>query len=229
MKSGKLALLSSDSDTINEAHSQHELPGDAPFDAVSTALEIEEKLSLNEGKNCYIGKAAKEDVEYIESPEITEKGEIINTESAERRVYTTTFLLVPDEFVIVDNSAGKFLFPLLSEETAHTAFPAEINVDSFTAEYDDAEYWKVGFEGRADGTENGVLHGDAVFNDSEFGAVVTDSNKNQIGANFEYGGELLKLFLTKSGYIEVYQPDSIDSEEFSEFIAEVLLPYSQMK
>jgi|GEM_PF-6350261 len=227
MNSGMLALLSSETDKIESDVIESRLPDDSPFDTLTTTLRVDEELTLDGGVSAFVGRVGQERVERIEATNITEDGQITTNKTPEKIIRTTQFVLVPDEFVIVENSAGEFLFPLLNEETPHAAFPAEISVDGFTEDHPDAEYWKVGFKDRGDGAENGVLHGDAVFDDSDFGNTVVNSAKNQLGVQFDYDGQLLKLFLTESGYINHYGSD--ESEEFAELILNELLQYARIK
>lgn len=229
MKSGKLALLDSSTQELQSDYIEYDLPENSPFDTVKSTLQVEDTITLNDSISCFVGRAAKEDVERVETSKVDGNGKIVESETAKKITQVTSFLLVPDAFVIVNDSSGEFLFSLLTEQTGHTAFPAEISVDGFAADHDEAEYWKVGFEGRGDGAENGVLHGDAVLNDTEFGNIVGVTDKNQLGVDLEYRSDLLKLFLTESGYVELYQPSSFESDEFAELVLDVLLNYTRMK
>lgn len=227
MQSGKLALLNSEVENLEDEVFEYTLPEKSPFDSVISSVRVDEVLSLNRGVKCIVGRAAQEDVERTESEEIESDGQISENKTAQKITRTTQFLLVPDVFLLVGSSSGEFLFPLLNEETNHSAYPAEISVDGFASDHDSAEYWKVGFTGRGDGAENGVVHGDTVFSDSEIGDVVGSADKNQLGVNFEYNGELLKLFVTESGYIDLYGTQ--ESAEFAEFMMDVIMPYTRMQ
>jgi len=227
MKSGKLALLDSDEMELTESYAEHDLPDKSPFDNVSATITVEETFKLGQGRECYVGTAAEEVVESEDTNEILGPGDISEESTPVKRTLTTNFLLLPDEFIIVENSSGEFLHPLLREFGNHTAFPAEIDLDGFLNEVD-GDFWKVGFEERADGAENGVLHGESVLSDSTFGDVVGKSPKNQVGIDFEYGQEFIKLFVTSSGYVEVYQPSSFETDQFATFVADRVLSNSRM-
>lgn len=227
MEAGVIALLSSDKAGLDNKISKTKLPDSSPFNTLTTTLRVNDELTLKGGVSAYVGRVGQEDVEKSETTSITEEGEIVSDKKPEKITRTTRFLLIPDEFVAVETSSGEFLFPFLNEETSHSAFPAEFSLDSFAEDHPDAEYWKAGFTDRGDGAENGVLHGDTVFEDSEFGNVIVNSVKNQLGIKIEYDGKLSKLYLTKSGYVNYYGAD--ETNRFAELILDELMRYTQMK
>lgn len=226
MDSGMVALVNSESGTLENALYEYSLPENSPFDSITTTIRIDEELTLSRGVNGFLGRVAQEEVERVDNTKISGDGEILDDKTSKIVTRTTEFLLVPDEFLVVGSSDGEFFLPLLNEETSHTAFPAEISVDKFVEDHEEADYWKVGFTGRGDGAENGVLHGKTVFNDSEFGNIVGSSPKNQLGVKFEYKGEIQKIFLTESGYVNVYS--SSESVEFGELILDLVMQYTRM-
>lgn len=195
--------------------------------------ELEECLEIrrtanNEinGRPIQTGRVALQRVEDTESVEIKD-GEIVVSERPEIVTRYTEFVTVPGKFVAVSNSSGVFAFDVLGRQTNTNIEKVEFDLDTFAQQQNNGVPWKVGFYGRIGNAENGVLYGDDVLDDNEFGGVVKDTEKNQLGLNLPMGDEIIKLNLTESGYVEIYQPSNYDEIDFSEFVISKLLDYSQ--
>lgn len=227
MNSGKLAIVDSNS---NELHSFYNdlSGGDTPFDTFAEALVINESIDVENGKTIYRGQAALEQVNEIYEKEILESGAIEKQKQLEKTVNTTEFLFVPNSFLAIESSAGEFLYPMLNRNTDHSVFEAEIDLHGYASELESLQYWKIGFEQRSDGAENGVLHGHQVLNDTEIGELLGKAQKNQIGIEHPMGDESAKAFATKSGYFEIYKPD-VDTSGFVNYIERNLVRHLRIK
>lgn len=227
MDSGKLSIVDSSSDELDSFY--NELPGgDSPFETFAESIVVDDTIDLGRAGTAYKGRAALEDVEEIYDKEIQESGKIEIEKTLRKAVRTTEFILVPDSFMATQSSAGDFLIPMLNRNTEHAVFEAEIDLIGYVNQIEDPQFWKVGFEQRADGAENGVLHGTQVLGDSEIGDLLGDVQKNQIGIEHPLNDETAKSFATKSGYFELYQPNS-DTKEFIQYLQDNIVYNLRMK
>jgi hypothetical protein len=227
MNSGKLSLVDSDTDDFKSVYNQVS-GGDSPFDIFAETILIDKQINLIHDKTAYKGRAAVENAEKISNKKIEESGEINDGKSIKKITKVTEFVLVPDEILIVNDSSGDFLIPLLNRNTAHSVFEAKINLSEYIKRIEDPEYWKVGFENRTDGAENGVLHGESVLRDSDIGGILDQSQKNQIGVTHQIDDGQAKSFVTKSGYLELYEPD-YDIEEYIQYVFDYIEDCLQIK
>lgn len=222
MNSGKLALVDSSRSELESLYG--ELSGsDTPFDKFAESIEVRDEISLSNSRTAYSGVAALEDVQEVEQREILEGGEINSEKTLEKTVKVTSFLLVPDSFLVTSSSSGSFLIPMLNRNTKHSAFEVQIDLGEYLDRIEDAQSWKIGFEQRTDEAENGVLHGRQLFEDTEFGDTLGKARKSQIGIEHPLNEDIAKILITKSGYIEFYQPDEFSTQDFIEYIEENVL------
>lgn len=73
--------------------------------------------------------------------------------------------------------------------------------------------------------KNGVVHGTDLLHDDELSAILHESNLNQLGVEYPYDGQMLKINMAESGYFEVYQPSNYESEDYLQFILEEVTHY----
>lgn len=85
----------------------------------------------------------------------------------------------------------------------------------------------MGFYGHEGPAENGVVHGESVLEDSVFGEALESSKKNQLGLKIDHDGREFKMAITRSGYVEVYQPANLDTAEFAAFVRDEVLPHAE--
>lgn len=227
MNAGKLSTVDSDSNDLESFYNELS-GGDTPFDSFAETLIVEDRIDIENGNTAYTGQAALEQIDEVYNQEITESGEIKKEKELQKTVNITEFLFVPDLVLLIDNSAGDFLYPMLNRNTDHSVFEAEIDLHGYLSELEDVQHWKIGFEQRTDGAENGVLHGHQVLNDSEIGDILGKANKNQVGVEHPIEGDSAKVFATKSGYLEIYQPD-MSIREFVEYIENNLIRSLRIK
>jgi len=193
---------------------------------LTRCIEIRQSLTgVNDSGQIQTGRAAVQRIDDGEAIEISD-GRIVVTEQPEITTRYTEFISVPGQFIAVSNGGGTFAFDLIGQNVNASIERAEFDLDGFADEYPDATPWKVGFYGHVGNAENGVLHGEGVFEDSDFGGAVRDAQKNQLGLNLAWGNETVKMMVSESGYVEVYQPSSYDTAEFSEFVMDSVLDHT---
>ncbi|EMA20014.1 hypothetical protein [Haloarcula argentinensis] len=229
MKAGKISLVDSDTESLESFHKTYPTDKGSPFDEIAESLDVREEIPLPGDRTGYSGRAAVEQIESKEKLEITEDGSISVGETLEKQVAYTEFIFVPDSFLAVDSSAGEFLDPLLNRHTQHTSFPAKINLDSVLKNSGEPNVWKIGFEDRGEEAENGVVHGVNLLNDPEFGDLLGVSSKNQLGLELQINDDMANVFVAKSGYVEIYQPEHFDTKEYIQYVEEYILPSSEIQ
>lgn len=225
MESGVIALVDGP-ETLSEFHDSMPFDNDAPFSKSERSIEIRNTQKLENGKELYQGRAAKEELTERDSTEINSDGSITASTTIEKDTRYTEFLFVPDEFVAVESSAGTFLFELLTHRTPHTIVSIKFDLDGYLLDNDDAFVWKLGFKERGANAENGVVHGYDLLEDQEVGNILAPTEKNQLGLECSFNSDKIKLFLAESGYVDVYQPSNYDSKDFASLILDELLQYS---
>jgi hypothetical protein len=191
-------------------------------------VEVQRTQNTDSGLTVQKGRAAAQRLDEKETVEIVNGSIRVQNQSQPVTKYTD-FVAVPGHFVAVSNGSGTFAFDLLGNEVAIER--ANIDLDGyFEAHQDehDATPWKAGFYGHLGNAEKGVVYGEGVLEDSDFGRAVDSSQKNQLGLSYSQGEELIKVNVTESGYLEVYQPSNYEEAEFAEFVVEEVLNHASI-
>lgn len=219
MKAGVVGLVHGELESISSFHDTFERDGTE----FTYSFQIENTDYTEDGHEVLSGQAATQEVEDETSVSVDrETGEIVVHDEPIKKGKHTRFVAVPDEFVAVKSGSGTFVFDILSfEYNISGVNRAEIDLNSYAERYYTAEGvdpWQVGFYGNIGNAEKGVVYGEDVFSDDEIGEVLERSQLNQLGLQWEEDGYILKTTMSESGYVELYQPSSYGSTEFSEFI-----------
>lgn len=224
MKAGVIAAVDEELNKIESFEENIPLPDHELYDSIKKCVQIRETIELADNRIAQIGRAAVDEISTNEKAKI-EQGEIRVSEKPEKITKYTEFLLVEGTFVAVSSGSGRFVFDLISKHTGSEITPVEFDIKGFIEDKESADPWKVGFENRTGNAENGVVHGEELLRDRDMGSVLNNATKNQIGLEYSSNGYLLKVFVVKSGYVEVYQPSNYDSREFINFIESDLLQH----
>jgi hypothetical protein len=182
-------------------------------------VDVESVKRTPDGLDITSGRAANQELRETESVSLA-NNEISVSATSEITTNHTEFLTAGDEFAAVKSGDGTFAFDLLGDELGAELTRADIDLDSFWLSLDDATPWKVGFYGNDGPVENGVVHGESVLDDGVFGTAIADLKKNQLGARVNVDGQEYKFVITKSGYLELYQPREVDAATFAEFVVD---------
>jgi len=222
MKAGVIGLIHGDFEKLESFHHVKERGGSE----IRESIEVRQTYTNLSGHPIgQSGRAAVQRVTDSEEVQISDDGSISVTESSELTTHYTEFLVVPGEFVVTRSRAGSFIFDLIESEFDVTIESARLNLKSYASTKPEAEPWKIGFYGKQGNAENGVVHGDQLLNDQELGMVLADSPTNQLGLEYTKGEQLVKIFATESGYVEVYQPNNYDSAEFLNFVSDEIIEH----
>jgi len=172
----------------------------------------------------YQGRAALEEYVTEDSVEVSD-GHIEVSERNRSIFRTTEFLVSPNGLAVVRSGSGAFAFDLLATQLGANISRADINLDSFAAENESADPWKVGFYGKSGPAENGVLYGDEIWDDPEFGELLQKQAKNQLGVDIDWNEDRLRVTMARSGYVEIYSPDELSSKRFIRFLLDSVFPH----
>lgn len=175
-------------------------------------------LDINEGV------AATQSIKDRQTAEL-ELDSISVTSEQEKVTDITNFLAVPGEFVVVDSKKGKFLFELLSQDLDVDISTPSVDLQGLVSAHSAASAWKVGYYDPDNPTHNGVLHGESILESAEYSDRLAGTEMNQLGLQLAHNGDEYKLFITKSGYVDIYQPSGLESAEFAQFIKDVVVPH----
>lgn len=222
MKSGSLGVFDGDVEAVKSVQYTVEKEG---FEA-TVCLDLKQSITNLEGKTVAIkGIAAEESVVERDSVEIGSDNTISVGTSPTLTWNTTEFLIIPDGLILTDSSSATFLYDILTNEFGFNTNQAQIHLQAFRQELENREDldvtpWKIGFYGRDGNADNGVVHGVDLLDDNEIGSVLGHNSANQLGLVFDRNSQRMKVFVTESGYIEVYQPSNFDTVDFVNWVVE---------
>lgn len=228
MQAGVIATIDGDFDEIEFFHRSEEQDGRT----FNRSLQIQRVASNETGHQVYVGEAATQVIEDEESVEIdSETGNIEVGEYPTKESKYTQFVSIPGIFVAVDSGAGTFAFNLIQSQHPGTHIErAEFDLNAYADDYytaDDVDPWQVGFYGNIGQAEKGVVYGENVVSDDEIGDVLERSQLNQLGLRYQMLDYDMKVTMTESGYVEIYNPSNLESEEFAEYITNEILQYEK--
>ncbi|PSP37904.1 hypothetical protein BRC71_07955 [Halobacteriales archaeon QH_7_65_31] len=222
MKAGVIGLVDGNFDEL-ESFSETFTQDDTEL---SRCVEVRQTQVTDSGVPVQTGRVATQKLDEQETVEIND-GQISVYETPDVTTLYTEFVSVPGEFVAVSSSSGIFAFDTIGRRTNTNIQRAELDLDSYAESRPESSPWKVGFYGHLGEADNGVVHGTSVLEDSDFGNVLQDAKKNQLGLEFTRDSEVMKITMADSGYVEVYQPSNYDSAEYAEFVVEEVLPHTE--
>jgi hypothetical protein len=192
---------------------------------LQSTIDIEEVQQNKSGDTIITGFAGEQTESKRTVSSISDDGRVQTAENLEVRTDSTEFLCLPGEFVIVENSSKTYAFDLIGRATESAIEQVQLDLTAFAEDHEDEVFWMSGFYNTGGNADNGVAYGDDVTNDIEIGGVLQDSEKNRLGLIMEYNPEPLKLMLTESGYVEIYQPSEFGTLSFARFVQEELARY----
>ena len=223
MKGGMLGLVSGTHERVDSFQTTRQ----SNEMELRTRVEVSGIQRTPDGVDITEGKAAREVINSRETVDMDSLSLTITDEEKVEREYTN-FASINEKLVIVKGRSGRFLFEVLADRYGTPVEQASIDLDALYEANRDAIPWKVGFYGHSDLARNGVIHGKEVLNDSDFGDVLQRAPKNQLGLIFDRPEHEEKVFLTRSGYVEIYQPVSYDTADFVRFLDDVVLPHASV-
>ncbi|WP_232508500.1 hypothetical protein [Haloarcula marismortui] len=111
-------------------------------------------------------------------------------------------------------------------ETIH---PAQVDLESFAAAHHNADPWMGWFRASDGPIDSGAAYGD-IDSEPDLAEFIHSNENSQLGlTNLKYDGRLLKLVLSESGWLAIYDPKDMDTIEFTRFIHDEVLPHTSPK
>lgn len=228
MQAGVIGIIDGEFDEMESFHQTQEQDGTT----FSKSLQINQKPKTDMGYRAYVGEAAIQIIDEKETVNINpETGEIEVGEYPTKISKHTEFIAVPGEFVVVKSGSGTFAFDLIQSYYPGTHVErVRLDVNAYAEDYytaDEVDPWQIGFYGNIGKAEKGVVYGENVISDNDIGDVLARSQLNQLGLRYEMMGHDMKISMTESGYIQVYNPSNFESKDFAEYILEEVLQYDK--
>jgi len=221
MEAGILGLLNAPTETIEQFN------GHVTQDGIDYQYSVVPQQSLHHpslNKSIQTGHAAMEVPKETEEINITD-GEISQDTGITTNTKYTNWFLLPGDLLVVENSTGRFLYELIASELGWQVDRAELDLTTMTADYEETEVWQVGFYDHLGTAQKGVVYGDDVVDDQDIGDALADARVNQLGLDYPYQQDSIKVTLTESGYVELYQPSSYDTADFAAYLHDEIQQY----
>lgn len=221
MKSAVIGRVESDLQRVEPVRRQRTVGSPTLYDQIDVTGVKRTPAGLDITEGC-----AARQVETTAEQVVLDTGGIRTEQGKEVTTKYTEFIAVPSEFVGVGTNKGSFLFDLLEADRDTPISRVAVDIDEFAAAFPAATPWKVGFYEHGANAENGVIHGENVLEDEQFGGALATSKKNQLGLRLTHNDQQFKILITKSGYLSVYEPTNLDTTEFAQFVIDKILPHT---
>lgn len=230
MRAGVLGLVRGQFDEVTSFHETDTQDGVS----FTRSLQVTGSGKLDSGGRYYTGEAAMQDVEEQTRVTISpESGNIEVSNQGETSGNHTEFVVIPGNLMAVSSGRGTFAFRLLEE--LHPGIQverAELDLNAYAEKYyrgDSVNPWQVGFYGNIGEAEKGIVYGDNVFSDDEIGDVLERSRLNQLGLEYNVLDTEIKMTMTESGYVQVYNPSNLETGEFADYLLNEILEVADSK
>lgn len=194
----------------------------------SSALNVVDRGTLPSGQRWAAGKVAKREEDRTEVPVIDNDGVIDLTHEDRVDESYSAWALVPGEFAIAWGEWAfrhlKFNFPIWDFQEQLIGLNSMYREGSFN------DVSTVGFRGRLvnTGAEKGTVHGNRVPSDEAIGEDLTDDSLlNEIRYKHHWEGQLVNAYISASGYVEVYNPSDMTTEQFLAYVRDEVIPYTE--
>lgn len=218
MRAGVLGTVSGDFRYVDSYSDTVETAGEE----LDRYMDVHRVFSLPDGQWAFAGVAAREVRRTDDVATIGDDGVTVNSETRTETVHTE-FAGVAGEFVVVASSKGTFAFDLLGMEADVAVERATVDLDSVYETTADARAWRAGVAGDGDGV-SGVFHGQDLRERNDLEQLRSEGTLSQLGLEYDYDGDALKMTATRSGYVEVYQPSSFGTEAYLTYLADEISP-----
>lgn len=224
MKGGAIALPTEGGRLTDEAFPYTRKEAD---EKLLSTLDLDGRVQDLEGFEITTGTVVHEFLNEHTDHDIRADGAVSTSERTQVEAQTTEVVYVQDEFLITESTGQEFAHDAIEAGLGEdTVVPGHIDLVSFAESHPDAKPWMGGFYGRDAPVDAGTAFGE-YDEDDELHDVVAEAELNQLGLkHVEFNGRLLKIRLTESGYVEVYDPSDVGTVEFSRFIRDRVLPHT---
>lgn len=221
MKAGVIGMVNGDFNRIKplyDTFTQNEIKLERGIEIVN------DSITLSDGSSAIYGRAAMQRLKEKKSVQIRE-GSIGEHKEPEPEALYTEFLSLPGDVVIVNSSSGMFAFDLIGAQTNTLIERAGFEIEEFVETHQREHFWQARFKNNVGNAENGVVYGNDVLNDSDLDHVLGNSKISQVGLDYIYKEDEIKITVTESGYINLYNPSNYESKEFLQYFKDELIGY----
>ena len=215
MKAGIIGLFESDASEPPES-------GTGP----AGALEVEEELTDLDGNSAYVGKMAGEKEVEIEQAYIHGGPTIEVLEEPVTRPWHCEFVAAPGEFVVLGHGAEPDAWDRISNAMDGIVSQATLDLNQFAHDHPVSKTWQLGFDDRPGEAEKGVVYSAELedLQDDTIGSDLRGTTFNQLG--LRYDG--YRVTMARSGYVAVYHPGSMTTEEFVRWLRDDVLEHARI-
>ena len=206
-----------------------------PITETRSGLELLRTLSLRDaetdlrGNTVRVGEGGRQEVAKEKSYDIEPDGTIVSDgERKEKITDVADFLYVDGQYTVTESTKKEFIFSLLAKALDAEISNADLNLERFIQDHQEARFWMAGYYNHSGEptSGDGYAEGD-LFESEEFREVFEESDKNRIGVEFEFETDLVKLLLTEGGYVQVYRPSDFDTLQFKRLVDDEIYPYAE--
>jgi hypothetical protein len=187
-------------------------------------LSIDRVFSRPSGGMGFEGRAARERAVTRETATI-DGDDVTVDETTETVTEFVSFAGVPGEFVVAENATGTFAFDLVGQDTRTDVARATLDLDAFLDAHAPGAVWKAGFFGSGDDATNGVFHGSDLRESHDLDGLLADARLNQLGLTYRRDGSDVKMWASRSGYVQVYRPGEYDTGDYLDYLADEVVPH----
>jgi hypothetical protein len=227
MKAGALALPTEGSSLDDSGFPS---PREEDGHELLSTLDVEGYLRDLDGFEITTGSVGYQSTTDIRTHTIDHDGNVVVDEDRTDIVTSVTDIVyVPDELLLTESLDDEYAHDVVEGAFNGSINSARINLSAFAESLSDVTFWMEGFYDRDAPVDAGTAFGQ-IDEDDEIRRILSESEKNQLGVtDLDYNGRNLKIRITESGYVEVYQPNDVDTVEFTQFIEDCVLPYATPK
>ncbi|WP_430506217.1 hypothetical protein [Haloparvum sp. PAK95] len=195
-------------------------------ETLRSALRVRGGQETFSGLTVRQGRTMREDLAEIKTRHINADGELeIGREVTEKQVDDTEFFEVNSEFVITETTRDDAARELLSYAMDGSVQQALIDVVEFAKANPSAEMNMAGTD-QGSNVDHITAVGD-IRHATDLPDDVRDHPNILLGfEGLEWEQRELRGFITKSGYLAIYEPSEMNVEEYSRFVRKAVLPFA---
>ncbi|WP_049970544.1 hypothetical protein [Haladaptatus cibarius] len=191
-------------------------------------FSTEDEYILRMGQFNGVDIMKNEEISVQEDLESTQNGSDfpIETKSeVEKKTRSYDIFGIQGEFVAVSGENPSSAFSLLTDITGIEIKKVEFDLESILQETGGAS-WMGTFSERSGNVRSGTLYGEQIsFRD--YLEDDDDGRFEQIGPVIEFGGEEVKMRITRDGLVQVVSPGGYRKSKLSTLISEILIEFAE--
>lgn len=195
-------------------------------ETLRSALRVRGGQTTFGGMTIRQGRTMREDLVEVKTRHINVDGELeVDREVTEKQVDDTEFFEVNTEFIITESTRDDAAREILSRAMDGSVHQALIDVVEFAKANPSAEMNMAGTD-QGTNVDHITAIGD-IQQATDLPDDVRDHPNILLGfEGLQWEQRELRGFITKSGYLAIYEPSEMDVEEYSRFVQAEVLPFA---